>query len=111
MAVEPHGPAPSGPVRFGLPWLVLVVLAIPLFSMRLAFTDAGNDPASLTTRQAYDLIPPGSDPGSTARWCWPPNCPAGRDRAVLTVFDRRLADVPGVARVRRRPTTAPATPR
>jgi len=27
------------------------------FSIRLAFTDAGNDPASLTTRQAYDLLP------------------------------------------------------
>ena len=37
------------------PWLVLVILAIPLFSMRLAFTDSGNDPTNLTTRQAYDL--------------------------------------------------------
>jgi putative drug exporter of the RND superfamily len=36
--------------------LVLVLLALPLFSMRLAFTDAGNDPTSLTTRQAYDLL-------------------------------------------------------
>jgi RND superfamily putative drug exporter len=39
--------------------LVLVVLAIPLFSMRLAFTDASNDPASQTTRQAYDLLAQG----------------------------------------------------
>ncbi|MBO0808378.1 MAG: MMPL family transporter, partial [Actinobacteria bacterium] len=45
------------------PWLcaasalaVLAVLAVPLFSMRQAFSDAGNDPASLTTRQAYDLL-------------------------------------------------------
>ena len=52
------------------PWIcaasalaVLVVLALPLFSMRLAFSDAGNDPASLTTRQAYDLLAKGFGPG------------------------------------------------
>jgi putative drug exporter of the RND superfamily len=44
--------------------LVLAVLAIPLFSMRLAFTDAGNDPPSLTTRQAYDLLAKGFGPGT-----------------------------------------------
>jgi RND superfamily putative drug exporter len=43
--------------------LVLVLLALPLFSMRLAFTDAGNDPTSLTTRQAYDLLAQGFGPG------------------------------------------------
>ena len=43
--------------------LILVLLALPLFSMRLAFTDAGNDPTSLTTRQAYDLLAQGFGPG------------------------------------------------
>jgi putative drug exporter of the RND superfamily len=43
--------------------LILVALALPLFSMRLAFTDAGNDPTSLTTRQAYDLLAEGFGPG------------------------------------------------
>ncbi len=43
--------------------LVLILLAIPVFSMRLAFTDAGNDPTSLTTRQAYDLLSEGFGPG------------------------------------------------
>ena len=43
--------------------LVLVALALPLFSMRLAFTDAGNDPTTLTTRQAYDLLAQGFGPG------------------------------------------------
>jgi RND superfamily putative drug exporter len=43
--------------------LALVVLALPLFSIRLAFTDAGNDPPSLTTRQAYDLLAQGFGPG------------------------------------------------
>jgi putative drug exporter of the RND superfamily len=39
--------------------VVLVLLALPMFSMRLAFTDASNDPASQTTRQAYDLLAQG----------------------------------------------------
>jgi putative drug exporter of the RND superfamily len=43
--------------------LVLVALALPLFSMRLEFTDAGNDPSNLTTRQAYDLLSQGFGPG------------------------------------------------
>jgi putative drug exporter of the RND superfamily len=42
---------------------VLVLLAVPLFSMRLAFSDSGNDPTSLTTRQAYDLLATGFGPG------------------------------------------------
>ena len=39
------------------------LLAIPLFSMHLAFTDAGTDPTTLTTRQAYDLLAQGFGPG------------------------------------------------
>jgi putative drug exporter of the RND superfamily len=43
--------------------LVLVCLALPLFSMRLAFTDAGNDPPNITTRQAFDALATGFGPG------------------------------------------------
>jgi RND superfamily putative drug exporter len=41
----------------------LVTVAIPMCSMRLALSDAGNDPPSLTTRQAYDLLARGFGPG------------------------------------------------
>jgi RND superfamily putative drug exporter len=41
----------------------LLVLALPFISMRLAFSDAGNDPTKLTTRQAYDLLARGFGPG------------------------------------------------
>lgn len=45
------------PVRYGVTAaVILAVLATPVFSMRLAFTDAGNDGPSTTTRKAYDLI-------------------------------------------------------
>ena len=43
--------------------MVLVVLAIPLFSMKLGFPDDGTAPTSETRRQAYDLLSEGFGPG------------------------------------------------
>ena len=43
--------------------LVLVVLAIPLFSMQLGFPDDGTAPTSETRRRAYDLLSEGFGPG------------------------------------------------
>ena len=52
------------------PWMmalgslaVLVVIALPMFSIRLGAADQGNDPTSLTTRRAYDLLAKGFGPG------------------------------------------------
>jgi RND superfamily putative drug exporter len=42
---------------------VLFVLAMPLFSIRLASADAGNDPPGSTTRAAYDLEAAAFGPG------------------------------------------------
>ena len=42
---------------------LMLVLAIPFFSMRLGSADAGSDPASSTTRKAYDLLATGFGPG------------------------------------------------
>ncbi|MDX6307202.1 MAG: putative drug exporter of the superfamily [Nocardioidaceae bacterium] len=51
------------------PWavattVVLVVLAIPLLSMRLGQLDAGTDPTTDSSRRAYDLISEGFGPGA-----------------------------------------------
>jgi RND superfamily putative drug exporter len=43
--------------------LVLLVLAVPMLSMRLGFGDEGNRPATDTTRRAYDLLSDGFGPG------------------------------------------------
>jgi len=52
------------PVVPALVALVIVVLvALPFFSLRLGLSDAGNDPTSTTTRQAYDLLAEGFGPG------------------------------------------------
>jgi putative drug exporter of the RND superfamily len=38
---------------------IIVLLAIPFFSMRMGHADQGNDPSSTTTRRGYDLIADG----------------------------------------------------
>ncbi len=43
---------------------LLMVLAIPVFSMRLGFSDRGNDKPETTTRKAYDLQAKGFGPGA-----------------------------------------------
>jgi putative drug exporter of the RND superfamily len=42
---------------------VMILIAIPFFSMRLGSSDAGTDPSSTTTRKAYDLLAKGFGPG------------------------------------------------
>jgi RND superfamily putative drug exporter len=76
---------------------VLLLLAIPLFSMRLAFTDAGNDPAGLTTRQAYDLLAQGFGPGFNGPLVMAVEVPAGSGPATLTGLDAALRRTPGIA--------------
>jgi RND superfamily putative drug exporter len=43
--------------------IVMLVLASPFLALRLGLSDAGNDPASSTTRRAYDLLTQGFGPG------------------------------------------------
>ncbi len=43
--------------------LVIVVIALPFFSLRLGSSDQGSDPAGTTTRTAYDLLAKGFGPG------------------------------------------------
>ena len=53
------------PGRYGVVVaLLLAILAIPALSMRLGFADAGNDPQSMTSRRAYDLIASAYGPGT-----------------------------------------------
>ncbi len=41
----------------------LVVMAVPLLSLRLGSSDAGNNPTAYTSRRAYDLLSQGFGPG------------------------------------------------
>jgi len=86
------------------PWIcaasalaVLAVLAVPFFSMRLAFSDAGNDPASLTTRQAYDLLAEGFGPGFNGPLVVAADLRGPHAQAGIAQLGARLSRVPGVA--------------
>jgi RND superfamily putative drug exporter len=77
---------------------VLLVLSIPLLSMRLGFTDAGNRPTSDTTRRAYDLMAEGFGPGFNGPLLLAAETPNGAaDVAVLTKLSATLNDTKGVA--------------
>ena len=76
---------------------VLIVLAVPLLSLRLAFSDAGNDPPSLTTRQAFDLLSQGFGPGFNGPLVVAAQLPAQGGRAAAGTLDAALRSAPGVA--------------
>ncbi|MFF5444852.1 MMPL family transporter [Streptomyces sp. NPDC012888] len=74
-----EGPRPETPTGFAARWsafverrpkllglvatAVMAVLALPTLSLHLGTSDQGNNPATSTTRQAYDLLADGFGPG------------------------------------------------
>jgi RND superfamily putative drug exporter len=87
------------------PWPALVVgavallaLAVPLFSLRLGFGDAGNRPTSDTTRKAYDLLSEGFGPGFNGPLLLLAETPGGSaDDQVLARLGGALKRTEGVA--------------
>jgi putative drug exporter of the RND superfamily len=77
--------------------VVLVVLAVPVLSMRLAFTDAGNRPTSDTTRQAYDMLAEGFGVGFNGPLLLAADLPGGQsDLEALRELSATLHATPGV---------------
>lgn len=77
--------------------LVLVVLSLPIFSMELGFTDAGNRSPDSHSRKAYDLIAKGFGPGTNGPLLVVAdvrNGNGGLERAV-----ELMRETPGVAAV------------
>ena len=79
----------------------LLVLAIPLLSMRLAFPDAGGNPKTDTTRRAYDLVAEGFGAGlqRPARRSPPSSRRAPTPPPLDTAGDAPRSDTPDVAAV------------
>ncbi|MEX1007834.1 MAG: MMPL family transporter [Acidimicrobiia bacterium] len=79
--------------------VVLLLLTVPLLSMRLGFADAGNRPAKDTTRRAYDIVSEGFGPGFNGPLLLAAETPnGGADVAALSKLSDALnAPVPGVA--------------
>jgi putative drug exporter of the RND superfamily len=115
---EPATTTPTAPAGPGLwmrwsqliqrrPWpaailgvVVMLAIASPALSMRLGVSDAGNDPTSHTTRQAYDLLATGFGKGFNGPLVVAVETAHAGDRAALTAVGgalRGAADVDSVS--------------
>jgi putative drug exporter of the RND superfamily len=80
---------------------LMLVLASPALGLRLASSDAGNDPANQTTRQAFDLLAKGFGPGFNGPLQLAVALPRAHDTAAVTELGDSLRSTPGVASVAR----------
>lgn len=83
-------------VAGGAALVILAVLAIPFLSLHLAFTDAGTDPASYTSRQAFDALATGFGPGASGPLVVAAEIPSGADPGAVARLGSRLQRLPDV---------------
>jgi RND superfamily putative drug exporter len=81
----------------GLSLAVLLTIAVPMFSIHLGVADQGNDPTSLTTRRAYDLLAEGFGPGSNGPVLLAADFTGATNRDSVTRFADSLRNDPDVA--------------
>ena len=86
---------PVPPLVGGL--AVLLLVAAPVLSLRLGFSDEGNYPEDTTTRQAYDLLAEAFGPGFNGPLIVVTRIPDGTDQAALQRVSDALASADGVA--------------
>ena len=92
--VQRH-PAPLAAVAAA----VMLVLALPVLSLRLGSSDAANDPASTTTHQAYDLLATGFGPGFNGPLQLVGTTSSPADTASFARLAGTLNTEPGIAAV------------
>jgi putative drug exporter of the RND superfamily len=76
---------------------LLIVLALPLFAIRLGFGDYGNYSTDQTVRRAYDLLAEGFGPGSNGPLLVTVEGEAAADPAALEQFAGTIAQTDDVA--------------
>ncbi|MFF2013792.1 MMPL family transporter [Streptomyces sp. NPDC058195] len=108
-----HGPQPEVPTGFAARWsafverhpkllgavaaVVMLVLALPAFTLHLGTSDQGNNPASSTTRKAYDLLAEGFGPGVNGPLTIAARLDGAADKLALDGLPATLRHTPGVA--------------
>jgi putative drug exporter of the RND superfamily len=78
---------------------LMLALAAPALGLRLASSDAGNDPANQTTRQAFDLLAKGFGPGFNGSLQMAVALPQPHDARALAELTHALRSTPGIASV------------
>jgi putative drug exporter of the RND superfamily len=77
---------------------ILLILAIPLFSLRLGFGDAGNRQTTDTTRRAYDTLSEAFGPGFNGPFLMVVDTPGGSsDLPKVRQLAEAIRDTDGVA--------------
>ncbi|MFE4330108.1 MMPL family transporter [Streptomyces sp. NPDC056831] len=110
-----RGPQPELPTGFAARWsafverrpkllgafaaVVMLVLALPTFSLHLGTSDQGNNPSSSTTRQAYDLLAEGFGPGVNGPLTIAAQLDGADDRLAMDGLPDVLRATDGVASV------------
>ncbi|MCW2885568.1 MAG: putative drug exporter of the superfamily [Streptosporangiaceae bacterium] len=89
--------------------VLIAVLAVPVASLRLGSSDAGNNPTSTTTRQAYDLLADGFGPGFNGPLQLVARTPAAADQQALSRLVAQVGRTKGVAGVAALPMRPGAT--
>jgi RND superfamily putative drug exporter len=78
---------------------ILAALTVPVLGIRFGFPDAGNDRATTTSRQAYDLLSQGFGPGANGPLVLAAKLSGPGDQATLTTLADQVRRTPGVAAV------------
>lgn len=76
---------------------VMVVLALPMLSLHLGTSDQGNNPASSTTRKAYDLLADGFGPGMNGPLTVVVRLDGAGDRVAVDALAESIRTTRGVA--------------
>jgi RND superfamily putative drug exporter len=76
--------------------VVVVLVALPFFSLRLGSSDQGNDPTGTTTRLAYDLLADGFGPGFNGPLLITTQNDGSADTQVLDKLAAAIEKQPGV---------------
>ena len=90
--------------------VALMVLAVPVFSLRLGFSDESNYAEDTTTKKAYDLLVAGFGPGFSGPMLLAARLPQGTSLARLSSITEAVAADPGVAFVSPAQPNDPANP-
>jgi putative drug exporter of the RND superfamily len=86
---------------------VMIALLIPAFALRLDTSDAGNDPANLSSRHAFDMLAQGFGAGFNGPLTLVTEMPGGDQAAALAAVRAATVSTPGVVAVTQ-PRLAPS---
>ncbi len=90
-----RAPVPALAVSLG----VLLTLAVPLLSIQIGSSDAGNNPEKFTSRRAYDLLSHGFGPGFNGPILIALRIDDARGAETVAALPGRLAQMPGIVKV------------